>query len=152
MEHSDSKPACFRGNVPAWTNYIHPPFTGYHVYARVHLCQIKAMTVISLWITKPVNCLFWLLTQMCTQEHFWLVFTVILTILNNTRQCFYQSKTVDSLWPVNVLTTCVHRIDLGKYINILTDFDPCTCSSRMVKSFMEWICSQRNCDTSAIVC
>ena len=25
--------------------------------------------------------------------------------LNNTRQCFYQSKTVDSFWPVNVLTT-----------------------------------------------
>ena len=39
--------------------------------------------------------------------HFWLLFTVLLTstILNNTRQCFYQSKTVDSFWPVNVLTT-----------------------------------------------
>ena len=32
-------------------------------------------------------------------------FTVILTILNNTRQCFYRSKTVDSFLPVNVLTT-----------------------------------------------
>ena len=40
-----------------------------------------------------------------TQGHFWLVFTVILTILNNIRQCFYQSKTVDSFLPVNVLTT-----------------------------------------------
>ena len=27
------------------------------------------------------------------------------TTLNNTRQCFYQSKTVDSFWPVSVLTT-----------------------------------------------
>ena len=26
-----------------------------------------------------------------------------LTTRNNTRQCFYQSKTVDSFWPVNVL-------------------------------------------------
>ena len=31
------------------------------------------------------------------------VFTVILTTLNNTRQCFYQSKRVDSFWLVNVL-------------------------------------------------
>ena len=43
---------------------------------------------------------------MCTQGHFWLVFTVILTTSNNTWQCFYQSKTVDSFLPVNVLTTC----------------------------------------------
>ena len=55
--------------------------------------------------SKPVNCLFWLLTQMCTQGHFWLDFTVILTTLNNTTQCFYQSKTDDSFWSVNVLTT-----------------------------------------------
>ena len=54
--------------------------------------------------STSVNCLFWLLTQMCTQGHFWLVFTAILTTLNNTRQCFCQSKTVDSFWPVNVLT------------------------------------------------
>ena len=55
--------------------------------------------------SKPVNWLFWLLTEMCTQGHFWLLFTVILTTLNNTSQCFYQSKTVDSFWPVNVRTT-----------------------------------------------
>ena len=42
---------------------------------------------------------------MCTQGHFLLLFTVILTIVNNTRQCFYQSKTVDLFLPVNVLTT-----------------------------------------------
>ena len=61
--------------------------------------------------SKPVNCLFWLSTQMFTRGHFWLVFTVILTILNNTRQSFYQSKTVNSLLPVNVLMhvcVCVH--------------------------------------------
>ena len=46
---------------------------------------------------------FWLLNQLCKQGHFWLVFTVILT--NNTRQCFDQLKTVDSFWPVNILTT-----------------------------------------------
>ena len=34
--------------------------------------------------------------------------TVSLTTLNNTRQCFYQSKTVDSFLPVNVLTT--HKV------------------------------------------
>ena len=28
----------------------------------------------------------------CAHGHFWVVFTVILTTLNNTRQCFYQSK------------------------------------------------------------
>ena len=38
-----------------------------------------------------------MLTQMFS--HFWLLFT-----LNNTRQCSYQSKTVNSFWPVNVLT------------------------------------------------
>ena len=43
---------------------------------------------------------------MCTQGHLWLVFTVILTTLNNTRQCFYQSKTVDTFLPINVLTSC----------------------------------------------
>ena len=44
---------------------------------------------------------------MCTQDHFWLFFffTVTLTTLNNTRWCFYQSKTVDSFWHVNVLNT-----------------------------------------------
>ena len=40
---------------------------------------------------------------MCTQGHFWLVLTVILTVilttLNNTSQCFYQSKMVDSFYP-----------------------------------------------------
>ena len=62
--------------------------------------------------------------------HIGAFFTVILTvILNNTRQCFYQSKTFDSFWPVNVLTT--FKVCLGKYINIFTDFDPY--SSRRVK-------------------
>ena len=28
----------------------------------------------------------------------------VLTTLNNTRQCFYKSKTVDTFWPVNVRT------------------------------------------------
>ena len=78
---------------------------------------------------------------MCTQGHFWLVFTVILTTLNNTRQCFYQSKTVDSFWPVNVLTTrkawfdsvsLLSALYLGKFFNILADFD--SCSHRRVKS------------------
>ena len=42
----------------------------------------------------------------CAHGHFWLVFTVMLTTLNNTRQCFhmYLSKIVDSFQPVNVLT------------------------------------------------
>ena len=79
-----------------------------------------------------------------------MVFTVILTTLNNTRRCFYLSKTrrcfylsktVNSFWPVNVLTCRFDSVRLlsaldihmylGKYINILTDFD--TCSSRRVK-------------------
>ena len=51
----------------------------------------------------------------------WLVLTVILTTLNNTRQCFYQPKTVDSFWPVNVdsvdrLLKCT-RYTFGKYIS-----------------------------------
>ena len=43
-----------------------------------------------------VNRLFWLLTQMCTQGHFWLVFTVILTTMKIQDDDFYQSKTADS--------------------------------------------------------
>ena len=92
--------------------------------------------------SNSVNWLFWLLTQMCTQGHFGLVFTVILNILNNTRPCFYhQSKTDDSFWPVNVLLTCTRKVwqclifKCTRYtlacINILTDFDPC--SHRRVK-------------------
>ena len=40
-----------------------------------------------------------------SQGHLWLIFTFILTTLNNTRQCFYQSKTVDLFWHVNGLIT-----------------------------------------------
>ena len=47
---------------------------------------------------------------MCTHGHFWLLFTVILSTLNNIRQCFYQSKTVDSFWPVNVLTRTTRKV------------------------------------------
>ena len=81
---------------------------------------------------------------MCTQWHFWLVFTVILTILNNTRQCFYQSKTVNSFWPVNVLTTrkvrhCLAfkcaRSDLGKYINISSRREPLRFGGRLNTQF-----------------
>ena len=36
-------------------------------------------------INQPLN-------QLCTQNNFLLALTVILTTLNNTRQCFYQSK------------------------------------------------------------
>ena len=91
----------------------------YHPGVNMGPCQGKDRCCLTLLLlrhfsrklllrTKPVNCLLWLLTQMCTQGHFWLVFTIILTILNNTRQCFYQSKMVESFWPVNVLTT--HKV------------------------------------------
>ena len=65
---------------------------------------------------------------LCTQGHFWLVLTVILTTLNSTRQCFYQSEMVNSFWPVNVLTTrkvwqCL-TFKCTSYT--LCDFDPCS--------------------------
>ena len=43
-----------------------------------------------LFLRRTKMWLFWLLTQMCTQGRFTLVFTVILTTRNNTRQYFYQ--------------------------------------------------------------
>ena len=55
--------------------------------------------------SKPVNCLFWLLTQMCTQGHFCLVLLSFWPSWTIPDNAFYQSKTVDSFWPVNVLTT-----------------------------------------------
>ena len=47
------------------------------------------------------------LTQMCQRGHFWLVFTLISTTFNNTRQYKTSQKTVTHFdgWSVNVLTT-----------------------------------------------
>ena len=72
---------------------------------------------------------------MCTQVG--IVFIGPFSTRDNTRQCFYQSKTINSFWHVNVhvLTTskvwqcatfkCTRYHILGKYIKIFTDFDPC---------------------------
>ena len=49
---------------------------------------------------------FWLLNQLCTLGHFWLVLTVTLTTVKNARRCFYQSKTVDSFWTVHGTVIC----------------------------------------------
>ena len=55
-------------------------------------------------------------------------FTVILTTLNNTRQCFYQSKTIDSFWPVNVRKgwqgLTFNAIDIPW--EVCQHFDPCS--------------------------
>ena len=58
--------------------------------------------------------------KMCTQWHLWLDLTVILTTLNNTKQCFYQSKTVKSFWPVSlhVLHVRFDRVRLLSAIDI----------------------------------
>ena len=52
------------------------------LYRPLTLLLLRHLSWKLLERSKPVDCLF------CTQGHFWLVFTVILTILNNTRQCF----------------------------------------------------------------
>ena len=65
-----------------------------HIYFKQLNIEINPPTVAELYqqVTIEVKIsqlpVIWLLTQMCTQGHFILVFTVILTTLNNTRWCF----------------------------------------------------------------
>ena len=64
---------------------------------KVPHCTFKKLL---LQLNFSGNWLFLSVVRNVHTGHFWMV----LTTLNNTIQCFYQSKTVNSFWPVNVLT------------------------------------------------
>ena len=105
----------FRNDVWAlWAGVImrleHHLVGGYVLYIHVH---VSPHIIIIIIITLAESCCrgqnqstacfdCW---PKCAHRGIFYWFLSFLTILNNTRQYFYQSKTVDSFWPVNVLTT-----------------------------------------------
>ena len=88
-------------------------------FSYLTLLQLRHFSRKLLWRAKPVNCLLGLLTQMCTQGHFWLVFfychfdhpeqyqTMLLPVNNGrlilTCKCTLLHIRFDSVWLLSAL-------------------------------------------------